>query len=76
MGLGLCFYMCAVPITNNCLEGDLRLTNSSTMNEGRVEICLSGVWGTICPDNMSSWDATVVCKQLGFSEYGNYNQTT
>lgn len=32
--------------------------------EGRVELCLNGVWGTICDNFWSNLDATVVCNQL------------
>jgi len=37
---------------------------------GRVEICLSGSYGTICDDFWNNQDASVVCEQLGFSPYG------
>jgi len=37
---------------------------------GRVEICLSGNYGTICDDIWNNQDASVVCAQLGFSPYG------
>ena len=51
----------------HCNEGALKLAGGSTNNEGRVEICSNGIWGTICDANKwDSRDATVVCKQLGY----------
>ena len=54
----------------SCRDGDIRLTNSHSENEGRVEICVNGTWGKICPDNWSLTESATVCKQLGFSENG------
>ena len=47
-------------------EGDIRLVGGSYSWEGRVEIYLYGVWGTITDDGTDVRDAHVVCRQLGY----------
>ena len=47
--------------------GDVRLVNGSNEREGRVELCIGRVWGTMCDHYYwSSGFARVVCRQLGF----------
>ncbi len=59
---------CPIPVGGQCNEGEIRLVGGSTSIEGRVEICLSGQWGTVCDQSWDNSDATVVCRQLEVSE--------
>ncbi len=56
-----------------CSTGDIRLAGGNVPNEGRIEICINNEWGTVCDDSWGVTDATVVCRQLGYSITGSYN---
>ena len=48
-----------------CDYGAIRLRGGGTVFEGRVEICIDNVWGTVCDDLWGVNDSRVVCRQLG-----------
>ena len=48
----------------------MRLVNGTLYQEGRIEICVNGVWGSICNNGWTSASAFIICKQLGFTDSG------
>ena len=49
------------------MDNEIRIMNGTTPWNGRLEICLGGVWGAVCEDKFEDIDAQVACRQLGFS---------
>ena len=61
------------PAEPECKTTDIRLLNSrrrevelairgdGSVKEGRVEICINGLWSSVCDNGWDSLDAKVVC---------------
>ena len=49
---------------NNCtiVAVKFRLNGSSEANQGRVEVNIGGLWGTVCDQGWDDLDARVLCK--------------
>ena len=54
-------------LADDCTDGDTRLVNGQSEMEGRVEICSSRRWGTVCDTQWTDNHTAVVCRHLGFS---------
>ena len=55
----------------SCVSGDIRLVGGTAENEGRLEVCINQLWGTVCSQQWDYKDTRVACKQLGHQELGN-----
>ena len=71
------FTPCTFFIVINCVphvvcstDWEMRLVNGGSSLEGRLEVCLNGVWGTICDQSWDDTDAGVACSQMGYSARG------
>ena len=64
-------YLCKVynEIHSACSDGGIRLIGGTRPHEGRVEVCLNSRWGTVCDDAWGTLDASVACRQLGYSAH-------
>ena len=56
---------------SNCPNATLRIVDGPSQFEGRLEVCLNNVWGTVCGYRWDNNDAAVACRQLGHQPSGN-----
>ena len=56
-----------------CVEGSVRLADGVIEKEGRVEVCVNGVWGSVCDEGWDSTDSHMICIQLGHPDEGTYS---
>ena len=54
-----------------CSPQDVQLVGGRDETEGRVEVCILGVWKRVCDDSWDDRDAQVVCRQLNFPFYAS-----
>ena len=52
---------------STCTYGVIRIVDGDNQYEGRVEVCINDQWGTVCDNSWDEFDATTVCKQLGYA---------
>ena len=43
------------------------------LRAGHVEVCVGGQYGTVCNNNWDNQEASVLCRQLGFSPHGMHH---
>lgn len=55
---------------DDCETGEIRLIGGASQNEGRLEICVNRLWGTVCGLNWDEKDTAVVCGDLGYQIQG------
>ena len=68
-------YLYASYIRTACSEGNIRLGNytsgidddGSFYQQGRVEVCMDGVYGAICDIGWDDLDAEVICRSMGYN---------
>ena len=55
------------------IHGTVRLIGGLIPEEGTVEVCVNGVWSSVCHWSWDYKDAFVVCRQLGYPATGENN---
>ena len=60
---------------DSCSNDMIRLAGGESDSEGRVEVCMSQQWGTVCDNQWSTTDGQVICHQLGYSTASELHST-
>ena len=53
-------------VHTNCTDYDVKLVDGISTNEGKVVVCINGVWGLVCDYGVNLNAAGVMCYQLGY----------
>ena len=62
----------SISLTGPCLHGSVRVVNryGTISSRGNVELCVINSWKTVCASSWDNQDASVVCRQSGYSPFG------
>ena len=50
--------------------GEIRLRDGPTPREGRLDICVSASWYSLCSESLGIEEFQVICRELGFCMQG------
>ena len=64
-----CSRTVAVNCNSSCTHGDMRLVGGRTPSEGRMEVCVNGLWKIVCDSSFGTNDVKVACRHLGFTNH-------
>ncbi|XP_031563150.1 scavenger receptor cysteine-rich type 1 protein M130-like [Actinia tenebrosa] len=83
-GLDECFRVQSWTCSGNFIAGVMCKPNTGVRpqmklrlaDNGRVEVSYGNKWGTICNDGNSQQNARVICRMLGYVDFGVYGSTS
>ncbi|KAL3873370.1 hypothetical protein ACJMK2_036499 [Sinanodonta woodiana] len=61
-----------LPLENRTIYDSIRLYDGYDEFEGRLELNISGQWGTVCNEGWTDQNSALVCQQLGLTYYPDY----
>lgn len=62
-------------LVSPCVDGAVRLVKDGNVDpiEGRAEICINNIWGSVCNRGFNAKEAEVICRQVNNSFEGTKN---